>query len=374
MPGGIGSRPYLLRNGSGLRASPHVALAPTPCSMELGMIGLGRMGLNMTLRLLRGGHRVVVWNRHPAAVEVAKGEGAEEAPAVEDFARLLAAPRVVWLMLPAGAITEQYVRTLLDVLDPGDVIVDGANSRYTDTLRLAVEVEARGIHLVDAGVSGGIWGLEGGYSLMVGGSDEAVGRVGPALRTLAPGADFGWGHVGPVGSGHFVKMVHNGIEYGLMQAYAEGFALLEAKREMGARDGEPVPVSLDLGQIASLWRHGSVVRSWLLDLAADALAVRPTLEGVAPWVPDSGEGRWTVEEAVALRIPAPVITAALFERFQSRNERAFAYRLLSALRGGFGGHAVKGDPGTEGLHPDGTLDVIPGGPDTEGARTVPDEH
>ena len=337
------------------------------------MIGLGRMGLNMTLRLLRGGHRVVVWNRRRAAVEVAVGEGAEAAPEVADFARLLDRPRVVWLMLPAGRVTEDYARRLLDVLDAGDVIVDGANSRYTDTLRLAEAVEARGLHLVDAGVSGGIWGLEGGYSLMVGGSDEAVGRLVPALKTLAPGEDRGWGHVGPVGSGHFVKMVHNGIEYGLMQAYAEGFALLEAKREMGTRGGAPVPLALDLHQIAELWRDGSVVRSWLLDLAAEALAARPTLEGVAPWVPDSGEGRWTVEEAVALRVPAPVIAASLFERFQSRNERAFAYRLLSALRGGFGGHPVRGEPGAEGLRPDGTLDVIPGGPQTEGATTVPGE-
>jgi 6-phosphogluconate dehydrogenase len=222
---------------------------------------------------------------------------------------------------------------------------------------------------VDAGVSGGIWGLEGGYALMVGGDEAAVARIEPALRTLAPGEDHGWGHVGPVGSGHFVKMVHNGIEYGMMQAYAEGFALMEAKQAMGERE-----VRFDLARIAELWRHGSVVRSWLLDLAADALAARPTLEAVAPWVPDSGEGRWTVEEAVALRIPAPVITAALFERFQSRNERAFAYRLLSALRGGFGGHPVRGEPGAEGLLPDGTLDVIPGGPRTEGARTVPDER
>jgi 6-phosphogluconate dehydrogenase len=337
--------------------------------MELGMIGLGRMGLNMTLRLLRGGHRVVVWNRHPAAVAVATGEGADAAPEVADFARLLERPRAVWLMLPAGSVTETYVRLLLDGLDAGDVIVDGANSRYTDTVRLAAEVEARGLHFVDAGVSGGVWGLEGGYSLMVGGSAEAVGRIEPALRTLAPGEDRGWGHVGPVGSGHFVKMVHNGIEYGMMQAYAEGFALLEAKKTMGER-----AVGLDLHQIAELWRHGSVVRSWLLDLAADALAARPALQGVAPWVPDSGEGRWTVEEAVALRVPVPVITAALFERFQSRNERAFAYRLLSALRGGFGGHPVKGEAGAPGLHADGTLDVIPGGPNTEGARTVPEER
>ena len=331
------------------------------------MIGLGRMGLNMTLRLLRGGHRVVVWNREAPAVGVAVGAGAVEAPEVADFARLLDKPRAVWLMLPAGPVTEEYVDRLLDVLDEGDTIIDGGNSHYTDTLVRAGRVEARGLHLVDAGVSGGIWGLEGGYSLMVGGSDEAVGRLVPALKTLAPGEDRGWGHVGPVGSGHFVKMVHNGIEYGLMEAYAEGFALLEAKKTMGER-----ALSLDLHQVAELWRTGSVVRSWLLDLAAEALAARPTLEGVAPWVPDSGEGRWTVEEAVALRVPAPVIAASLFERFQSRNERAFAYRLLSALRGGFGGHPVKGEPGAGDLHADGTIDVIPGGPKTEGATTVPE--
>src|SRR5690606_7814175 len=337
--------------------------------MELGMIGLGRMGLNMTLRLLRGGHRVVVWNRRRAAVEVAVGEGAEAAPEVADFARLLDRPRVVWLMLPAGRVTEDYARRLLDVLDAGDVVVDGANSRYTDTLRLAEAVEARGLHLVDAGVSGGVWGLEGGYSLMVGGSDEAVGRLTPALETLAPGAATGWGHVGPVGSGHFVKMVHNGIEYGLMQAYAEGFALLEAKEEMGGRG-----VTFNLHQVAELWREGSVVRAGLLDRAAEALAARPGLEGVAPWVPDSGEGRWTVEEAVALRVPTPVIAASLFERFQSRNERGFAYRLLSALRGGFGGHPVKAEADAAGRLPDGTLEVIPGGPRTEGATTVPEER
>ncbi len=334
--------------------------------MELGFVGLGKMGLNMTLRLLRGGHRVVVWNRHKEEVGIAEGEGAEGAPEVADFARLLAPPRVVWLMLPAGAVTDAYVRLLLDVLDEGDVIVDGANSRYTDTLRRAEEARARGLHLVDAGVSGGIWGLAEGYALMVGGDAEAVGLLTPALKTLAPAEDRGWGHVGPVGSGHFVKMVHNGIEYGMMQAYAEGFALLEAKKQMGAAD-----VDLDLHQIAELWRTGSVVRSWLLDLAAEALAARPTLDGVAPYVPDSGEGRWTVEEALALRVPAPVITQALFERFQSRTDASFAYKLLSALRGGFGGHPVKGEPGAEGLRPDGTLDVIPGGPRTEGATTLP---
>jgi 6-phosphogluconate dehydrogenase len=243
--------------------------------------------------------------------------------------------------------------------------VDGANSRYTDTLKLAGEAHARGLHVVDAGVSGGIWGLENGYSVMLGGSDEAFARVRPAVETLAPAPDRGWGHVGPVGAGHFVKMVHNGIEYGMMQAFAEGFAILDAKKDFGG-----TAASLDLGQIAELWRSGSVVQSWLLDLAADALRSRPGLGGIAPFVPDSGEGRWTIEEAIALRVPATVLAASLFERFSSRQDDSFAYKLLSALRGQFGGHAVKGEAGHPELNADGTIDVVPGGPKTEGARML----
>ena len=341
--------------------------------MDIGFVGLGRMGLNMTLRLLRDGHRVVVNNRSPEPVATAVEAGAEEATAMGDFVSALDAPRVVWVMLPAGDVTETHIRELIDVLEPGDVIVDGANSRWTQILALG---EAAGdIHLVDAGVSGGVWGLENGYSLMVGGPDEAIDLLSPALESLAPTPDTGWGHVGPTGAGHFVKMVHNGIEYGMMQAFAEGFAILEAKQDWGAGpDGEPVEADLDLGQVATIWRTGSVVQSWLLDLAAEVLEARPGLEAIAPYVPDSGEGRWTVEAAIDLRVPAAVIATSLFERFASRNEPQFAARVLSAMRGQFGGHPVKGTAGPDGefadeLHDDGTIDVIPGGVDTEGART-----
>ena len=336
--------------------------------MDIAVIGLGRMGLNMALRLLRGGHRVVVHNRSQEPVATAMGEGAVNAPALADLLTLLAPPRVAWLMLPAGAVTDSHFAELLAVLQPGDVVVEGANSRYTDSIRRAGEARARGIRFVDAGVSGGIWGLAEGYSLMVGGEADDVALVEPALRTLAPAPDSGWGHVGPAGAGHFTKMVHNGIEYGMMQAFAEGFAMLEAKTfaPAGAADASQ---HLDLAQIAEVWREGSVVRSWLLDLAAEALHARPALEGIAPFVPDSGEGRWTIEEAIALRVPAPVLAVALFERFQSRTPDSFAYKVLSALRGQFGGHPVKGTAGHAELAPDGTIEVIPGGPRTEGAGT-----
>jgi 6-phosphogluconate dehydrogenase len=332
--------------------------------MDIGIVGLGKMGLNMAIRLLRGGHRVVVQNRSQAPADTAIGEGAEQADEIPGFLSALEAPRVVWVMLPAGEVNDRHIREVLSVLEPGDVLVDGANARYTDTLAKAKEAHEAGVHYVDAGVSGGVWGLEGGYSMMVGGEEEAVALVRPALETLAPSPESGWGHVGPVGAGHFVKMVHNGIEYGMMQAYAEGFALLDAKREFGGTEHQ-----LDLPQIAEIWREGSVVRSWLLDLAAAALHERPRLDGVAPFVPDSGEGRWTVEEAVALRVPLTVIAASLFARFDSRDEHGLASRMLSALRGSFGGHPVKGLPGTDGLADDGTVSIIPGGLDTEGAHT-----
>ena len=343
--------------------------------MDIGLVGLGKMGLNMALRLLRDGHRVVVHNRSHGPVETAVSEGAEEAADLADFLDLLPAPRVVWMMLPSGDVTEDHLERLADTLDDGDVIVEGANSRWTQILDFAQTCHARGVHLVDAGVSGGVWGLENGYSLMVGGAGEAVARVEPALRSLAPSPDAGWGHVGPTGSGHFVKMVHNGIEYGMMQAFAEGFALLESKRDWGTdRDGEPVEAALDLGQVAEVWRTGSVVQSWLLDLIAEVLVARPALGGIAPVVPDSGEGRWTVEAAIEQRVPAAVIATALFERFASRNEPQFAARVLSALRGQFGGHPVQGEAGADGrfkdaLHDDGTIDVVPGGVQTEGATT-----
>ena len=298
--------------------------------MELAMIGLGRMGGNMASRLLRGGHRVVVYNRSPEPVRAAETEGAEGATSLEDVVVRLSAPRVVWLMLPAGQVTEDALLLLSERLSAGDILVDGGNSNYKDTMRRAALLAERGVDLVDCGTSGGIWGLAEGYSLMVGGRAEAIAKLRPALLTLAPAADRGWAHVGPPGAGHFVKMVHNGIEYGLMQAYAEGFEILRAKREFG----------LDLHQIAELWRHGSVVRSWLLDLTAAALAEDPELSDIRGWVADSGEGRWTVAEAIDQDVPAPVITLALMMRFVSRQDDSYAAKLLAAMRNQFGGHAV----------------------------------
>jgi len=299
--------------------------------MDIAMIGLGRMGGNMASRLLRGGHRVVVHNRSPEPVRAAVAEGAVGADSLEDMVAKLASPRVVWLMLPAGEITEAAVILLADLLAVGDVIVEGGNSNYKDTMRRAAFLADKGVYLVDCGTSGGVWGLSEGYSLMVGGRDEAVALVRPALETLAPAAARGWAHVGPSGAGHFVKMIHNGIEYGMMQAYAEGFEILRAKQEF----------DLDLHQIAELWRHGSVVRSWLLDLTAVALAEDPELSDLRGWVADSGEGRWTVFEAIDLDVPAPVITLALQMRFVSRQDESYAAKLLAAMRNQFGGHAMR---------------------------------
>jgi 6-phosphogluconate dehydrogenase len=299
--------------------------------MELGMVGLGKMGANMTRRLLQGGHQMVVSDLSEEAVAAAVDAGAVGADSLDDLPNLLSEPRAVWVMVPAGNATENVITALSSILDPGDTIIDGGNSNYKDSMRRAAALQKRGIAFVDVGVSGGVWGLEQGYSLMVGGDDEPVNRLRPIFETLAPGADSGWGHVGPSGSGHFVKMVHNGIEYGLMQAYAEGFELMSHKKELG----------LDLAQIAEIWRHGSVVRSWLLDLTANALAENPTLEGIAAWVPDSGEGRWTVVEAIELNCAIPVITLALQRRFRSREVAPFADKLLAAMRNQFGGHAVK---------------------------------
>ncbi len=299
--------------------------------MELAMIGLGKMGGNMAARLLRGGHHVVVYNRSPAPVRAAEAEGAEAATSLEDVVARLSGPRTVWLMLPAGQVTEDAVIHLAGLLSPGDILVDGGNSNYKDSQRRAAFLADKGIYFVDSGTSGGIWGLAEGYSLMVGGRPEAIAHVRPALETLAPAADRGWGHVGPPGAGHFVKMVHNGIEYGMMQAYAEGFEILRAKKEFG----------LDLHQIAEVWRYGSVVRSWLLDLTAVALAEDAELSDLRGWVADSGEGRWTVFEAIDLDVPAPVITLALQMRFVSRQEESYAAKLLAAMRNQFGGHAVR---------------------------------
>jgi 6-phosphogluconate dehydrogenase len=299
--------------------------------MQLGMVGLGKMGANMTTRLVRGGHEVVAFDRTADAVKAATTNGARGANTLEDLVKQLAAPRAVWIMVPAGDPTENTVRALADLLASGDTIIDGGNSNYKESIRRSAMVAERGLHFVDAGTSGGIWGLTEGYSLMVGGPNEAVDRIRPIFETLAPAKDQGWGHVGPVGSGHFTKMVHNGIEYGMMQAYAEGFSILKHKKEF----------DLDLAQIAELWRTGSVVRSWLLDLTARALHDDQDLSSIAPYVSDSGEGRWTVAEAIDLDVPAPVITLALLQRLRSRDSESFTDRLLSALRNQFGGHAVK---------------------------------
>jgi len=299
--------------------------------MELGMVGLGRMGANMSERLVRGGHRVVGYDPNPDARRrtAEKGAGTADSPAA--LAAQLKPPRIIWLMVPSGDPVDQTIAALLPHLGAGDTIIDGGNSNYKDDLRRAAGLRPKGINFVDVGTSGGIWGLAEGYSLMVGGDNAVVDRLAPIFRTLAPAADRGWGHVGPVAAGHFVKMVHNGIEYGLMQAYAEGFAILEAKQEFG----------LDLGQIAEIWRFGSVVRSWLLDLTADALKQNPQLEGIEAYVADSGEGRWTVAEAVDLDVSAPVITLALLRRLRSREQEPFADRLLAMMRHEFGGHAIK---------------------------------
>jgi 6-phosphogluconate dehydrogenase len=299
--------------------------------MDLAMIGLGKMGLNMATRLVRGGHRVVGYAPSRDSVNLAIKIGAEGAPSLEAAIQKLAPPRVVWLMIPAGKITDETIESLCARLDRGDSLIDGGNSNYKDTIRHAALLEASGIDFVDSGTSGGVWGLEVGYSLMLGGKAEVIERLRSIFETLAPGKELGWGHVGPSGAGHFVKMIHNGIEYGMMQALAEGFSIMQAKSEFG----------LDLAKISEIWQHGSVVRSWLLELTARTLHDDPTLSGIEPWVADSGEGRWTVEEAIEKGIPAPVITLALLTRYASRDERNYAARLVAAMRNQFGGHAVK---------------------------------
>jgi 6-phosphogluconate dehydrogenase len=299
--------------------------------MELAMIGLGKMGMNMATRLVRGGHRVIGYARTEATVEEAIRNGAEGAHTLEEAVSKLKPPRIVWVMVPAGKVTDDTIEQLSTLLEKGDVVVDGGNSNYKDSIQHAALLESNGIEFVDCGTSGGIWGLTEGYSLMIGGKAEVVERLRPIFETLAPGADRGWGHVGPHGAGHYVKMVHNGIEYGMMQAFAEGFSILKAKKEFG----------LDLAQISHIWQHGSVVRSWLLDLAANALDEDATLSDIQPWVADSGEGRWTVFESIDLDVPAPIITLALQMRFASRDQENYTARMLAALRNQFGGHAVK---------------------------------
>jgi 6-phosphogluconate dehydrogenase len=299
--------------------------------MELAMVGLGKMGLNMATRLVRGGHRVVGFARTDATVQEAVDLGAEGAHSLQEVVSKLNAPRVVWVMVPAGKATDDTIEQLSTLLSSGDIIIDGGNSNYKDDARHAALLEPRGIDFIDCGTSGGIWGLQEGYSLMIGGKPEVVKKLHPIFETLAPASDKGWGHVGPHGAGHYVKMIHNGIEYGMMQAFAEGFSILKSKEEFG----------LDLAQISKIWQHGSVVRSWLLDLAARALEEDANLSEIKPWVADSGEGRWTVFESIDLDVPAPVITLALQMRFASRDEENYTARMLAALRNQFGGHAVK---------------------------------
>jgi 6-phosphogluconate dehydrogenase len=299
--------------------------------MEIAMIGLGRMGANMAQRLMRGGHKVVGYDPAEAARALLEKNGAQTAASLEQMVAKLKAPRVVWLMVPAGDITDSTITNLVPLLAAGDTIIDGGNSNYRDTQRRAAAVAARKIQYVDSGTSGGVWGLAEGYSLMIGGDEAAVERLRPIFETLAPAKDQGWGRVGPVGSGHYTKMVHNGIEYGLMQAYAEGFSILQHKDEF----------KLDLHQVAEIWRYGSVVRSWLLDLTAIALDKNPTLAGIAPYVADSGEGRWTVADAIELGVSAPVITLSLLERLRSRDNDSFTDKLLAAMRNQFGGHEIK---------------------------------
>jgi 6-phosphogluconate dehydrogenase len=298
---------------------------------QLGLIGLGRMGANMATRLLDAGHELVVHDLDPSAASPLADRGAAVADSPADLAARLRPPRHVWIMVPAGGATESTLAAVRPHLEPGDAVIDGGNSLYKDSMRHAAELAAEGLHFMDVGTSGGVWGLREGYSLMVGGEAAIVERMRPVFEALAPAPDRGWAHVGPAGAGHFTKMVHNGIEYGMMQAYAEGFAVMRAKRAL----------DLDLAAIAEVWRHGSVVRSWLLDLTAGVLAEDPDLADIAPHVGDSGEGRWTVAEAIELDVPAPVITLSLIQRLRSRDAESYGDRLLAAMRREFGGHAVR---------------------------------
>jgi len=304
--------------------------------MEIGLIGLGKMGANMAERLLKGGHKVVGYDRDSHAVKKIADQGNVGANSLDDLVAKLSAfggkaPKIVWLMVPAGKPVDDTIGTLIARLKSGDIIIDGGNSYYRDSIRRAKELEMHGIKMVDAGVSGGIWGLKEGYSIMVGGEKKVIDYLKPVFETLAPAKDKGWGHVGPNGAGHFVKMVHNGIEYGLMQAYAEGFNLMKRKTEF----------NLDLHQVAEIWRYGSVVRSWLLDLTASALKDDQNLTKVAPYVADSGEGRWTTLEAIELGVSLPIIAQSLYERFASQDKEEFGNRLLAMMRHEFGGHAVQ---------------------------------
>ncbi|MBI4737808.1 MAG: decarboxylating 6-phosphogluconate dehydrogenase [candidate division NC10 bacterium] len=320
--------------------------------MQLGMVGLGRMGANMVRRLLKGGHACIAYDRNPESVDRVAAEGAIGAKTLDGFAKSLSTPKVAWLMVPAGEATEQAIRALAERMAPGDVIIDGGNSYYKDDVRRARMLQERGIHYVDVGVSGGIWGVERGYCLMIGGESEVVSRLEPIFKTLAPGrgeisrtpgrensagtAEDGYLHCGPPGAGHFVKMIHNGIEYGLMQAYAEGFDILRNANSAELPEGHRY--AFNVGDIAELWRRGSVVGSWLLDLTAMALLENPTLSNYTGFVQDSGEGRWTIMAAIEEAVPADVLSASLYTRFRSRQAHTFAEKLLSAMRQKFGGH------------------------------------
>ncbi len=300
--------------------------------MKLGMIGLGKMGGNMARRLLKAGHIVVGYNRSPEVTRgMAAEDGLEPAFSIEELIGKLESPRLIWTMLPAGTTTEEMQEQLLHLMSKGDILIDGGNANYKDSIRRAQMIENKGIHAVDIGVSGGIWGLSEGYSLMAGGDADVIAYLNPILKSLAPSETTGWGRVGPHGAGHFVKMVHNGIEYGMMEAFAEGFEIMHTKKEL----------EIDIHQVSQIWQEGSVVRSWLLDLAERALREDPTLSQIQGWVADSGEGRWTVQEAIDLDVPAPIITLSLFKRFESRQKESFAAKILAALRNQFGGHDMR---------------------------------
>jgi 6-phosphogluconate dehydrogenase len=299
--------------------------------MELGIIGLGKMGGNMAERLRLAGHKVIGFDFNADAVKKLSDAGSVGVTSLEDMAKAFTGRKAIWIMVPAGDPVDQTIEKLKPFMAAGDIFIDGGNSNYKDSQRRHDELKKLGFDFVDVGTSGGIWGITEGYSMMIGGDEGPVGYLTPIFETLAPGKAEGWGRVGPAGSGHFVKMVHNGIEYGIMQAYAEGFSIMKAK----------TPLALDLVQISEIWRYGSVVRSWLLDLTADALKKNPTLDGLEAFVPDSGEGRWTVFEAIDLNVSAPVITESLIRRLRSREENNFTDRMLSVMRNEFGGHAVK---------------------------------
>jgi 6-phosphogluconate dehydrogenase len=299
--------------------------------MDIGFIGLGKMGMNMITRLSQGGHRVVAYDLSTTLIAEAEEKGATASSSLEDLIAQLPKPRAVWVMVPSGKPTEDTVQHLRTILDNNDIVIDGGNTKFHDDVRRAADLQKRGIHYVDAGTSGGIWGLQLGYCLMVGGENETVNRLAPILTTLAP--ENGWAHVGSHGAGHYVKMVHNGIEYSMMQGYAEGFELM-SKSEY----------NLNLARVADLWMHGSVVRSWLLELAAEALKDDPTLDSLKGYVQDSGEGRWMILDAIEKNVPVPTLTTALFTRFRSRQETSFAEKMLAALRRAFGGHSVRQSP------------------------------